>query len=188
MSLIISLIISNLYFTAWFALIGFTFSSLLTLIVLMYRGSSAALFQEHSAIMLGLIIDVVTFAEALVAWVLAISNRNSHLFLKRVCLILGDLACDLLLFILDPILGWIIFGLGASILVYLLYVSDKQIFKYCREYLETVSNWFEQKFQQSFKLVEKFDLVESTKSWKFNGKLCTVDVQIVWNCKKNWIR
>ena len=50
----------------------------------MYRGSSAALFQEHSAIMLGLIIDVVTLAEALAAWVLAISNKNSRLFLKRV--------------------------------------------------------------------------------------------------------
>ena len=91
----------------------------------MYRGSSVALFQEHSAIMLGLIIDVVTFAVALAAWTLATSNRNYHLFLKSVCLILGASACDLLLFIHDPILGWIIFGLGASILVYLLYVSDK---------------------------------------------------------------
>ena len=27
--------------------------------------------------------------------------------------------------------------------------------------------------------VEKFDFVESTKKWKFNGKVCTLDVQIV---------
>jgi len=32
--------------------------------------------------------------------------------------------------------------------------------------------------------VEKFDFVESTKSCKFNGKLCTFGVQIVWICKK----
>ena len=34
---------------------------------------------------------------------------------------LGALACDLLLFILNPILGWVIFALGASTLVDLFY-------------------------------------------------------------------
>ena len=113
----------------------------------MYQGSSAALFQEHSAIMLGLIIDVVTFAEALAAWVLATSNRNSPLFFKSVCLILGAVACDLLLFILNPILGWVILALCASTLVCLLYGFYKQIFESCRENIQSVSNWFRQKFQ-----------------------------------------
>ena len=74
----------NFYFTAWLALVGFFFSSLLTLVVLLYRGLSAALFHEYSAIMLGLIIDVLPFTAALAAWVLATSNRNSRLFLKSV--------------------------------------------------------------------------------------------------------
>ena len=114
---------------------------------LLYQGSAAALFNEHNAIMLGLIIDVVTFTTSFAAWVLATSNRNSPLFFKSVCLILGALACDLLLFILDPILGWVIFGLGASILVYLLYGSYKQIFKSCQENLQSILNWFRNKFQ-----------------------------------------
>ena len=32
--------------------------------------------------------------------------------------------------------------------------------------------------------VEKFDFVESTKSWEFKEKLCTLDVQIVQMYKK----
>ena len=49
-----------------------------------------------------------------------------------------------------------------------------------------MENCVHQTYRQSG-LVEKFDFVKNTKSWKFNGKLCTLDVQIVWNCKKNWI-
>ena len=134
-------------FIAWLVLVGFTFSNLLILVRLMYQGSSAAVFHEHNAIMLGLIIDVVTFTTALAAWVLATSNRNSPLFFKSVCLILGALACDLLLFILNPILGWVILALGASTLVCLLYGFYKQIFESCRENLQSVSNCFRQKFQ-----------------------------------------
>ena len=117
----------------------------------MYQGSAAALFHEHNAIMLGLIIDVVTFTTALAAWVLATSNRNSPLFFKSVCLILGALACDLLLFILNPILGWVIFALGASTLVHLLYGSYKQIFESYQENFQSISNWLKQKFPQIFK-------------------------------------
>ena len=119
-------------FIIWLALIGFTFSNLLILIRLVYQGSGTAPFHEHNAIMQGLIIDVVTFTTALVAWVLATSNRNSPLFFKSVCLNSGALACDLLLFILNPILGWVILALGASTLVCLLYGFYKWIFESCQ--------------------------------------------------------
>ena len=134
-------------FITWLALIGFTFSNLLILIRLVYQDSGTALFHEHNAIMQGLIIDVVTFTTALVAWVLATSNRNSPLYFKSVCLISRALAYGLLLFILNPILGWVILALGASTLVCLLYGFYKQIFESCRENLQSVSNWFRQKFQ-----------------------------------------
>ena len=32
------------------------------------------------------------------------------------------------------------------------------------------------------------DIVECTISWKFNGKICTLDIQKVWIREKNWIR
>ena len=76
-------------FTAWLALVGFSFSNLLILVGLINQGSGAALFHEHSAIMLDLIIDAVTFTTALAAWVLAISNRNSPLFFKSVSYFVG---------------------------------------------------------------------------------------------------
>ena len=150
-------------FTAWLALVGFSFSNLLILVGLMYQGSGATLFHEHNAIMLGLIIDVVTFTTALAAWVLATSNRNSPLFFKSVCLILGALACDLLLFILNPILGWVIFTLGASTLVYLLYCSYKQIFESYQENFQSISNWLKQKFSQIFEFCR--DNIQSVSNW-----------------------
>ena len=67
-----------------FALVGFSFSTLLTLVGLLNQGSGAALFHEHNTIMLGLIIDVVSFTTALATWVLVTSNRNSPLFFKGV--------------------------------------------------------------------------------------------------------
>ena len=64
---------------------------------------------------------------------------------------MGVLACDLLLFILNPILGWVIFALGASTLVHLLYGSYKQIFESYQENFQSISNWLKQKFPQIFK-------------------------------------
>ena len=40
------------------------------------------------------------------------------------------------------------------------------------------------KMYRQFGVVEKFDFVESKKSYKFNGKLCTLDVQIIRICKR----
>ena len=119
----------------------------------------------------------------LAVWVAA-SNRNSPLFFKSACLILGALACDLLLFILDPILGWVIFGLGASILVYILYGFYKQIFEYCRENLQPVSNWFEHNFQQIFNSCR--ENLQSVSNWfeqRFQQifKSCQENLQLVLN-------
>ena len=90
---------------------------------------------------------LVTFTTILVVAVPPITNRNCFHFFQKVCLFFGALACNLLIFILVPILGWIFLTLGASILVYLLYGSYRMIFKFCQENLKSISNWFRQKFQ-----------------------------------------
>ena len=115
------------------------------------------------------------------------THPNTALFFKSVCLILGALACDLLLFILDPILGWVIFGLGASILIYILYGSYKQIFEYCQENLQPVSNWFKHKFQQIFESYQ--ENLQSVSNWfeqrfKLIFKSCQENLQSVLN----WFR
>ena len=133
--------------TALLALFGFILGFLLTLVGLKYPSSGATLFHKHHAIMLGLMIDLVTFTTVLVAAMLPITNRNCFHFFQKVCLFFGALACNLLIFILVPILGWVFFTLGVSILVYLLYGSYRMIFKFCQENLKSISNWFRQKFQ-----------------------------------------
>ena len=90
---------------------------------------------------------LITFTTILVVAMLPITNRNCFHFFQKVCLFFAALACNLLIFILVPILGWIFLTLGASILVYLLYGSYIMIFKFCQENLKSISNWFRQKFQ-----------------------------------------
>ncbi|KAK4551658.1 hypothetical protein RGQ29_032318 [Quercus rubra] len=133
--------------TALLALFGFILGFLLTLVGFKYPSSGAVLFHKHHAIMLGLMIDLVTFTTVLVAAILPITKRNCFHFFQKVCLFFGALACNLLIFILVPILGWVFFTLGVSILVYLFYGSYRMIFKFCQENLKSISNWFRQKFQ-----------------------------------------
>ncbi|KAK4593025.1 hypothetical protein RGQ29_017248 [Quercus rubra] len=133
--------------TALLALFSFILGFLLTLVGFKYPSSGAALFHKHHAIMLGLMIDLVTFTTVLVAAMLPITNRNCFHFFQKVCLFFGALACNLLIFILVPILGWVFFTFGVSILVYLLYGSYRMIFKFCQQNLKSISNWFRQKFQ-----------------------------------------
>nr|POE81115.1 hypothetical protein CFP56_38036 [Quercus suber] len=133
--------------TALLALFGFILGFLLTLVGLKYPSSGATLFHKHHAIMLGLMIDLVTFTTVLVAAMLPITNRNCFLFFQKACLFFGALACNLLIFILVTILGWVFFTLGVSVLVYLLYGSYRMILKFSQENLKSISNWSRQKFQ-----------------------------------------
>ncbi|KAL4610460.1 hypothetical protein ACB092_08G051700 [Castanea dentata] len=86
------------------------------------------------------------------------SNKTHLSFFKNVFLFSGVFACDLVLLVLIPPLGWFIFIISASVLVWLFYGSNKQILQCCRQTLETMRHstskafhnlceWFPQSFQ-----------------------------------------
>ncbi|XP_030928553.1 uncharacterized protein LOC115954761 [Quercus lobata] len=146
-------------YTAWLAALAFLLGFLLTLLGWKYQNPGVSVFDTHCAIILLLILNVCTCTISLAMIIVLPTSNKTHLsFFKNVFLFSGVFACDLVLLVLIPPLGWFIFSISVSVLVWLLYASHKLILRCCRQTLETMRHstskafhslcdWFPQSFQ-----------------------------------------
>ena len=116
------------------------------------------MFDTHRAIILLVILNVCTCTISLATIIVLPTSNKTHLsFFKNVFLFSGIFACDLVLLVLIPPLGWLIFIISTSVLVWLLYGSHNQILQCCRQTLKTIwhstsmafhslCEWFSQSF------------------------------------------
>ncbi|KAK4592973.1 hypothetical protein RGQ29_017207 [Quercus rubra] len=104
-------------YTAWLAAFAFLLGFLLTLLGLKYQNPGVSVFDTHRAIILLLILNVCTCTISLAMIIVLPTSNKTHLsFFKNVFLFSGVFACDLVLLVLIPPLGWFIFIISTSVL------------------------------------------------------------------------
>ncbi|XVF48901.1 hypothetical protein PTKIN_Ptkin03bG0225500 [Pterospermum kingtungense] len=108
-------------FTKTCATIGSLIIVLLTLLQVKYGNKDASPFETHRLIMTLFIVAMLTYALTAVAaikfqtW---FTNHSLILLLNQICIAFGFLACDLLLLILAPLLGYFFLVICVLILLY----------------------------------------------------------------------